>query len=154
MRKTLLLLTFCGVAALLWAADPFIGTWKMNIAKSKASDPSMMPKNETVKNVAQENGFFKTTFDGVDATGKAYHIEWSGKYDGKDYPATGDPNVDMSAAKKVDANTVVAVDKKAGKEVATWRVTVSKDGKIETVAGKGKDAKGQAYTMDLVYDKQ
>ena len=141
------------LATVALAANPFIGTWKLNVTKSKASDPSMMPKNETVKNVAQDSGV-KMTYDGVDAKEQAYHMVWTGKFDGKDYPTTGDPNVDTSAIRKVDDNTIVAVDKKAGKEVATWRVAVTKDGKTEIVAGKMKGAKGLEVTFDLVYDKQ
>jgi hypothetical protein len=60
----------------------------------------------------------------------------------------------MVAIKKVDANTVVVVAKKAGKEVGNWRVTVSKDGKTYTMVGKAKDAKGQEYSGTFVYDKQ
>jgi hypothetical protein len=152
MRKALLLLAVFGLVGTLWAADPLVGTWKLNVAKSKASDPSMMPKNETIKYLAQENGL-KVIVDGFEARGK-YHIVWSGKYDGKDYPYTGNLDADTSAMRKVDTNIVVFVDKKAGKEVVTWRLTTSKDGKTYILAAKGKDAKGQAFTMDLIYDKQ
>ncbi len=154
MRKTMLLLTVLGFVAWIGAADnPFIGTWKLNVAKSKASDPSSMAKWETIKTEALDNGF-KNTCDGVDANGKAYHYTWSPRYDGKDYPITGLPDADTSSMKKVDSNTVVEVWKKAGKEVAHWRVTVAKDGKTHTVSGKIKDEKGQDVTFDWVYDKQ
>jgi hypothetical protein len=152
MRKAMLLLALFGLVGTLWAADPFVGTWKLNVAKSKASDPSQMPKNEIAKFVAQENGL-KYVFDGADVRGK-YHLAWSGKYDGKDYPLAGAFWADTSALKKVDTNTVVFVDKKAGKEAMTWHMTVSKDGKTQTVVGKGKDEKGQELTFNLVYDKQ
>jgi hypothetical protein len=153
MRKALLIFAVLGLAGSLWAADPFIGTWNLNVAKSKASDPSWMPKSEIMKSEALDNGL-KNTCDGVDSDGKAYHYTWSPKYDGKDYPLRGNPDVDTSAIKKVDANTVLEMWKKAGKEVANWRVTVSKDGMSHTVSGKMKDAKGQEVTFDLVYDKQ
>ena len=78
-------------AAIAIAADnPFVGTWKLNLAKSKyASGPA--PKGETWKIEAQDNGQ-KDTFDGIDANGKPYHVQASPKYDGKDYPVAGDPN--------------------------------------------------------------
>ena len=153
MRKAMLLIAVFGLVTSLWAADPLVGTWKLNVSMSKASDPTMMPKREIIKIDALDNGT-KNICDGVDANGKAYHYTWSPKYDGKDYPFTGNPDADTSAIKKVDANTVMDMWKKAGKEVATWRVTVSKDGKTHTVSGKMKDAKGQEVTFDLVYDKQ
>jgi hypothetical protein len=139
--------------SVLPADDPFVGTWKMNVAKSKASVPGMLPKSETSKGEAQGD-IYKWTFDGVDAQGKAYHVEWSGKSDGKDYPVTGNPTTDMSSGKQIDANTLMSVRKKAGKEAGTFRVTVSKDGKVLTAAGKGKDEKGQEWSLTAVYDKQ
>jgi hypothetical protein len=158
MRKQILIfaaviIVVLALVSMAMAADPIVGTWKLNVAKSKVSDPSMMNKSEIITNVAQENGL-KFTIDGVDAKGKAYHVTWSGKYDGRDYPQTGSQDVDMTAAKKIDANTFIFMDKKAGKEDVTWRTTVSKDGKVMTIAGKGKDAKGQEWSVTAVYDKQ
>jgi hypothetical protein len=153
MRKAMLLLAVLGFFSLAWATDPFVGTWKLNATKSKASDPSLMHKSETMKIVAQENGGIYT-FDGVDAEGKAFHGVWSGKYDGKDYPFTGNPDTDMTAAKKISLTTLEFLYRKNGKEVANWRLTISKDGKTMTATGKGKDAKGQDFTKDLVFDKQ
>jgi len=154
MRKAMLLLAVFGLVGTLFAADnQWTGTWKLNLAKSKISDPSMMPKSETIKVVAQGNDM-KTTVDGVDAQGKAFHSAWSGKWDGKNYPVTGDPDVDMSAITQIDNNTVTVLNKKAGKEVITYRVTLSKDRKTQTLVAKTKDAKGQEVNISAVYDKQ
>ena len=71
-----------GLAGSLWAADPFIGTWKLNVAKSKAPDPSLLPKSEVFKNVAQGN-LIKTMFDGVESQGKSFHSEGVGEWNGK-----------------------------------------------------------------------
>jgi len=60
MRKTMLFLAVLGLAGSLWAADPFVGTWKLNLAKSKASNPNLMHKSETIRIVAQENGAIYT----------------------------------------------------------------------------------------------
>ena len=56
--------------------------------------------------------------------------------------------------KKIDVNTIVGVDKKAGKEVATFRYTVSKDGKTLTATGKIIDSKGLEYNVTYECDKQ
>jgi hypothetical protein len=112
-----------------------------------------MQKSVTVKNEGIDNGL-KSIQDGVDADGKTFHTEWTGKYDGKDYPLKGDPTLDMSSLTKIDANTFVGVDKKAGKEVARYKFAFSKDEKTVTMTGKGKDSKGQEYNFTLVYDKQ
>jgi hypothetical protein len=153
MKKAMLLLAVFGLVAALWAADPFVGTWKLNLAKSKASNPSLLPKSEIQTNAAQGNGI-KTTFDGVDVQGKSYHQEGTGNWDGTDFPFTGDPASDMTAIKKIDANTIAVVGKMAGKEVSHWSVAVSKDGKTMTAVGKFKDEKGKEQSVTAVYDRQ
>jgi hypothetical protein len=60
----------------------------------------------------------------------------------------------MVSIKQIDANTVLFVQKKAGKEVGTWRVTVSEDGKTFASTGKGTDPQGQEFTATSIYDKQ
>ena len=142
-----------GLAAIASAADPFIGMWKLDVAKCKSSDPSLINKSETLQNLSQGNEI-KTIFDGVDYQGKPFHIEGVGKWDGKEYPQAGDPNADRVAITKVDGNTVEVVAKKAGKIMSTYRTTVSKDGKTMTIAGKGKDAKGQEWNYTFMLDKQ
>jgi hypothetical protein len=139
-------------AASALAADPFIGTWKLNLAKSRFK-PGPALRSETIKSEAQDNGQ-KTTFDGIDANGKAYHVQGAPKYDGKDYPITGDPDADTVALRKIDRNTCEWVTKKAGKEAARGRSIVSRDGKTMTDAQIGKDGKGREYTNILVYDRQ
>jgi hypothetical protein len=141
-----------GLAAIAFAADPFIGTWKLDVAKCKSSDPSLINKSETLQNLSQGNSI-KTIFDGVDSQGKPFHIEGVGKWDGKEYLQAGDPNADRVAITKVDANIVEVVAKKAGKIMSTYRTTVSKDGKTMTIEGKGKDAKGQEWNYTFILDK-
>jgi hypothetical protein len=150
MRKAMFLLAVFGLAGSLWAADPFVGTWKLNVAKSKV--PRVL-KSQIVKIEAQGD-IFNWTYDSVHFDGKVIHIEWSGKYDGKDYPLKGFPELDASAVKRIDAKTIGWIDKKAGKEMATWQFTVSNDGKTQSWTGKVKDAKGQEIKISSVYDKQ
>jgi hypothetical protein len=68
-----------------------IGTWKLNEAKSKLGPGA--PKDHTVVYEAVDDSVRVTT-DGVDKDGKPTHSEWTGKFDGKDYPVTGDPSSD------------------------------------------------------------
>ena len=75
-----------------------MGTWKLNEAKSKFAPG--VPKNHTVVyETAGDN--VKVTVDDTDKDGKSTHNEWTGKFDGKDYPVTGDPTSDMRSYKKV-----------------------------------------------------
>ena len=131
---------------------PFVGTWELNLSKSKFPT-GQVPQRETLKCLDRPNGF-KIAFEGTDFNGEAYHIEWSGQYDGRDYVHKGNPSVDTAAMKRIDPNTLEVVDKKAGKEVGWYRSMVSKDGKIETITGKIKDTTGQETTVVMVYEKQ
>ena len=97
------------------AADNQAGTWKLNVAKSKYS-PGPAPKEGTLTIESQADGL-KFTIHGTDAEGKAVHFEMSPKYDGKDYPMTGNPDADMISMKKIDDNTIETVSKKGGKPV-------------------------------------
>jgi hypothetical protein len=78
-------------AAVCFAADANMGTWKLNETKSKFGAGAT--KNTTVVYEAAGD-MVKVTVDGVDSDGKPVHSEWTGKFDGKDYPVTGDPNSD------------------------------------------------------------
>jgi hypothetical protein len=134
------------------AADNQAGTWKLNVAKSKYS-PGPAPKEGTLTIESQADGL-KFTIHGTDAEGKAIHMEFSPKYDGKDYPATGLPGADTISMKKIDDYTIETVSKKDGKRVMTTRSVVSKDGKTRTTTQTGKNAKGENVKNALIYDKQ
>src|ERR1700686_2079352 len=100
IRMVVLSLALCllGVAT-CFAEDVQIGTWKLNEAKSKFS-PGAVKTTMAVYEVAGHN--VKVTADGDDGTGKPTHSEWTGKFDGKDYPVTGNPNLDARSYKKVN----------------------------------------------------
>ncbi len=78
-------------AAVCFASDVSMGTWKLNEAKSKLAPGT--PKNTTVVYEAAGDNV-KVTIDGTGNDGSPTHNEWTGKFDGKDYPVTGDPNSD------------------------------------------------------------
>lgn len=155
MRKAMLLLAVFGLVGMLWAADPFVGTWKLNVAKSRFDPPSSALKSDLVKIAAQINGL-KYTFDRVDLEGKAIHIEYAAKFDGKDYPVTitGDRSVNTTSLRRIDANTIESVNKINGKETERNRVVIAKDGKSSTVTTKVKNEKGQEFTTITIYEKQ
>jgi hypothetical protein len=140
-----------GVAATA-SPDALSGTWKMNPAKSKYS-PGPTPKSLTVTIESDENNY-KVTAEGTDAEGKPTHVEYSAKFDGKDYPATGIPNADTVSVKRIDANTVQTTQKKGGQVVMTVTTKVSTDGKTRTSTFTGKNAEGKDVHNQVVFDKQ
>jgi hypothetical protein len=138
-------------AAISFADDAFSGTWKLNEAKSKLSPG--MNKNTTVTYAASGDSV-KITLDGVAADGKATHDEWTGKYDGKDYPVTGNSMTDTRAYKKVNDHTLEVTGKKGDKVVLSGKVTISADGKTRTVVVTQTGADGKKSTSTAVYEKQ
>jgi len=139
----------------LRAADnPLLGTWKLNAAKSK-SDPTPVPKSLT-RTVEETANGTKYTMTGESADGKPISYGFTVKFDGKDYPATGNMpgGADSIAIKKSDANHYSAVLKKAGKEVGTSEVEISKDGKVATLTFKGTTPDGKPMHSVSVFDKQ
>ena len=141
---------FAGLAICL-AADPNMGTWKLNEAKSKLSPGAT--KNTTVIYEAAGDSV-KITVDGVTGDGKPVHHEWTGKYDGKDYPVTGDPTGDARSYKKTGDRTLEFTGKKDGKVTVTGRVAVAKDGKNRKVTATVTDSSGKKVTSSAFYDKQ
>jgi len=151
--KTILMtlaVLFAG-AAVCFAADANMGTWKLNEAKSKFGAGAT--KNTTVVYEAAGD-MVKVTVDGTDSDGKPVHSEWTGNFDGKDYPVTADPTSDARSYKKVDDHTMQLTVKKDGKVTVTGRIVVAADGKSRTVTTSGTNSKGAKVTTTAVYDKQ
>ena len=165
-------LTLFGTHLAAQGADPIIGTWVLNVAKSTFS-PGPAPKSETrtyvmegqetkvtskgaseprtYKTVRQE---IKATSTGIDSDGKPTTREWTVVYDGKDRPMTGDPDADMLSLKRIDAFTTEFTQKKAGRVVITGTRAISKDGNVMTITTKGINAKGQTTSNVSVFEKQ
>lgn len=151
-RTIVLTLVPCFVGVTMsFAADALMGTWKLNEAKSKITAGSQKNTNVVYQATGDD---VKVTSDGIGGDGSPTHIEWTGKFDGKDYPVTGDPNTDMRSYKKVDDHTLELTAKKAGKVTTTGRIVVSADGKTRTVNTKGTDSTGKSFQNTAVFDKQ
>ena len=149
---TKLAVAWLAAASVLAAADPFVGTWKINLAKTKY-DPGPPPKSLIRKYEPQGAGI-KATTEGIDGEGKPILVWTVLTFDGKDCAIHGAQNYDTGTATRIDANTWKAVLKKSGKQVGTVTLAVSGGGKILTISGKAIDAKGRPYHNIAVYDKQ
>ena len=148
----LLTLALCFVGIAVASADDVnMGTWKLN--ETKSTFTSGAAKNLTVVYEAAGDNL-KVTVDGIDGDGKPSHTEWTGKFDGKDYPVTGDPNSDTRSYTKIDDRTVGLNAKKNGRPTTSGRIVVSPDGKSRTVTMTGIDSKGKEVKSIAVYDKQ
>ena len=152
IRMIGLTLAFCFLAtAACYAADPQMGTWKLNEAKSKFT-PGVTKNTMVVYEAAGDQ--VKVTSNGVDAKGKSTRFQWTGRFDGKNYPVTGDPNSDARSYKKIDDRTLGITIWNHGRVTGTGRTVVSADGKSRTVTSSGTTAKGKDYKNTAVFDRQ
>jgi lipopolysaccharide export LptBFGC system permease protein LptF len=138
-------------AAVCFAANPHMGTWKFNEAKSKM--PAGMGKNTTVV-YAEQGDKIKVTVDGIDKDGKPTHSVWVGKFDGKAYPSKGNLSWNSAAYKVVNDRTNDITTMKDGKIVWSGKITVAADGKSRTVTMNGTDASGKKFSGKAVYNKE
>ncbi len=149
------------VAALLcsWSpglqaqTDPIIGTWRLNVAKSKY-DPGPAPMSETRIYEAFGTNGIKSTQTRVEVGGNKGTITYSAMYDGKDYAYMGSQDADTIALKKVDANTIDATLKKSGKVTLLVKAVTATDRKTRTLTTSGTNAKGQKVSNVTVWERQ
>jgi hypothetical protein len=134
------------------APDPVIGTWTLNLAKSKFT-PGPAPKSQT-RTYADTAQGTALTVSGVAADGSPVSGKSTLKYDGKDYAISGSPDYDTVSLKRLNGSTVRSETKKAGKAVGTTIRTISGHGKVLTLSAKFKDSKGVSHDNVAVYDKQ
>ena len=131
-----------------------LGTWKLNEGKSQI--PAGAGKNTNVV-YAASGADIKVTTDGVDSAGRPAHTEWTGKFDAKPYPVTGDPNVTYRAYKMKNDRLLLIANMKDNQTVSNGKIQLAKDGKTRTLdmnfftfEGKKKKKTQAKY----VYEKQ
>ena len=156
MKRKLSILAVCAVVlaagSLALAQDnPFVGTWKMNVAASKF-EPGPPPQSQS----STWNADGSVNITGVNAAGKTAGYGYTINGDGKEYPVSGSiPNgSDKISSKKVGANKMTASFTKAGKVVESTTFTVSKDGKTLEIVAKGILPDGKTLNNDTKWDKQ
>jgi len=145
-----LVIALAAGSMLLAQSNPFVGTWKLNVASSKY-DPGPAPQSQT--RTWDASGMVMV--NGINAAGKPMSYGYPIKGDGVEYPTMGAvPNTaDKITTKKIDANTYEANFTKAGKHVETATFKVSNGGKTLTIMAKGATDAG-AFNNVLVWDKQ
>ena len=148
-----LLASLLSVVVYAQAAKPvFVGTWKLNVAKSKYT-PGPTPKSQTAILGAVDGGM-SVVSDRVEADGSKVHFEWTAKFDGKDALVKGDASRDAVSVKKIDDLNIQITNKKGGKVTTSIKAVYTKDGKSRTETVTGTNAKGEKVENVTVWDKQ
>ena len=150
LRSFALLSLFFQIAlATSFAQNGNMGTWKLN--ESKSSIPAGMGKTTTVVYAADSDNI-KITGDGVDAQGKRTHTEWTGKFDAKPYPLSGDSGVTYRAYKLKNDRLLLVANMLGNKTVSNGKIQLAKDGKSRTV--RMTYFEKEKVHAKYVYDKQ
>jgi hypothetical protein len=143
-----------GTAAQAQSADPWLGTWKTDLAKSTFS-PGPKPTAAGTVKIERSGDSMKTTIDGTNPEGQAMHTETVWMFDGKDHPVKGAPVPNATASyKRVDDRTFEVTSKADGKPIMTTRVSISPDGKTMTATQTGQNPKGESVKNTIVAVKQ
>jgi hypothetical protein len=132
--------------------DPRIGTWALNVAKSKYT-PGPPPAKE-IRTYTALGHTINVSVESVDLHGTRVSLRYEARENGKDYPMTGLASADAIAMRRIDGRTFEADTKKNGKIIGTTRGEISTDGKILMLTFQSISPAGQAITNVAVYDKQ
>jgi hypothetical protein len=142
------------IVSLAQSSDPWIGTWRLNLAKSKFEPANLAPKSQTITQTAVPGGF-RAVVDIVDAQGKAFKTDLTTMFDGKPSEVKGAPDANTTRVyKRIDARSYEYVQTVAGKMTTTVRTVVAPDGKTRTITTTGTNAQGQKVNNVAVYEKQ
>jgi hypothetical protein len=145
-----ILSAFVGLHA---ADDPMLGSWKLNVGKSRLGSGTAI-KAETNRVEPYGGNGIKLTAEITRPDGSKVTESYAGTFDGKEFSVGGDPNVDAAYLKRIDAYTMERVNKKAGKPTTTMHYVVSKDGKTKTVTITGTTAQGNPVDTVLIFEKR
>lgn len=156
-RRRAVLLT---LAAALFAASapagqeqaPWFGTWRLEPPPVRWFETP--PYRKVTSRIEPWEDGLKVTYDMVRARGGITHMEWIGKFDGRDYPVQGVDYFLTNAYRRLDDRSYEITIKVDGRVAATATAVVSPDGGTLTVTTVERDARGQPVTSTAVYKRQ
>jgi hypothetical protein len=152
----LLTISLAGTAAAQSKDDPSIGTWKLNVAKSKFT-PGPPIQGDTRSYEVNEAGWIFVTTETTQPDGTRTGVRFAAKFDGKAYPQIGRfaPTVTMITYEPVDRRTLKYTQRDtSGKIVSTNTRTVSADGKTMIIDQRTTNASGQPVVNIELFERQ
>lgn len=159
MKQIVCVFTVAVLLPLLGAQNhPAVGTWKLDVEKSKFS-PGPPPKSATLVIEAQGESL-KTSYQEIEADDSHVGYEYTAALDGKDYPLAGSSRperlrgAETVSIRRDSSHGYGGMFKKSGQVVMTNMTSVSKDGKTLKLIVNGANAKGEPVTLMTVWDKQ
>ncbi len=139
-----------GAVVALAAVNPLVGTWHLNVAKSKFRTSA--PPKSAIAKVLSKDGEISVQLSIVNGNGKKGEFQYTASYDGKDYPMSGSQVFDAISLKRIDDHTDEVIYKEKGKVIRTSKRTVSNDGKTLTITDEAPS--GKSASVVSVWDRQ
>jgi hypothetical protein len=152
MRYTRLILVLVCFAATLSAAEPFLGTWKLNLAKSHYSEGA--PPKEQILKITPEGSDLHVRVDAITANGSKTVVNYTIPVEGGMGKMDPSPAYDGILGRHLSANVREIVRLKNGKEVFNAHATVAPDGKTMSAHTTGVSPLGLPVDSTLFYEKQ
>ena len=132
--------------------EPWLGTWILNVDKSTYS-PGPPPYKRATFRIERRQDGVRVTYEMVRPRGGVIHMEWDGRFDGREYPVQGLEEHVTYAYTRIDDRTYDIVARMDGRVAASSRTAVSADGRTITTITVGRDAQGRDATTTTVYEK-
>jgi hypothetical protein len=155
MRKVILFLAVIGLTSPVWAADPIIGTWKLNLAESKFPATEVMPKERTEVYRELDVDLIEFTATGIEANGSPISFKATWPQQGGTVNILQGGNEETSYVETLiePGNWYVTVLQN-GKQIGVIHKTFSKDGKRMRQTYRSTDAQGNPFERLSLYDRQ
>jgi hypothetical protein len=134
--------------------DPgWFGLWRLNLDRSTYR-PGPAPYRRATYRIEPHAEGIRVVYDMVRPRGGVTHLEWTGRFDGRDYPVQGVEEVVTYAYRRIDAKSYDVVTKLDGRPAATSRAVLSADGRSITTTTAGRDSRGVDVTTITVYERE
>jgi hypothetical protein len=152
VMRTIVATTILFFPALLWAADPFLGKWTLDVQRSKYPTGTR-PKQMTIEMSAAGHGVHYHS-ETLLTNGRSVSADYAAEYDGKPVVVLGARGMLLPVSLKRTAPKIVVATYTSGFQVAAIsRRVVSASGTIMMVTTTSRDASGKPVTNVGVYRK-
>ena len=128
---------------------PWFGTWEQVPPESKWFNP--WPYRKVTLRIEPSGDGLKVTYDMVRRRGGVTHVEWTGRFDGRDYPVQGVDYVLTNAYRLLNDRSYEIAVRVDGRSAAVATAVVSEDGRTMRVATKEIDARGGTKQTTATY---
>ena len=163
MRKAMLFLTMFALAGSVWAADPIIGTWKLNLSKSRSrggGDLTVKERTDVYREIEGNQIEWTRTETRADGSSSSSRLIWPQQggivillLPGKE-PVTKTPDGESIIETLIEPGKWYVTRMRDGKQRSVYQKNVSSDGKTLSIIVKGYDEQGKPYESLTVYDKK